>query len=82
MSAARTNRAHASPAGDQVHPDLRVLEPDPSAVQRRRTIDDLFVAAMVVLSIVFAVGMMKFIFSPAAKTVSNATTSSSHASGP
>ena len=82
MSVASTNRVQSSPAVGEDEPGLSVLESDPTLAQRRRATDDLFVAATVVLSIVFAIALARYVLSPAVKTVTNATTSSSHAGGP
>jgi len=82
LSGPGISRRSASPEIRPVQPDLRVVETDPKAVQRRRAIDDLWIAVAVVLLIVFMLGFMRFILSPAAKTVTNATTQSAGAGGP
>jgi hypothetical protein len=82
MTPTNASRRPASPNGEPVQPDLQVLEADPKSVQRRRTTDNLLIAGVLVLLSVFMVGMMRYVLSPAVKTVTNATTGSSGAGGP
>ena len=82
MTATNASRRPASPNGEPVGPDLQVLEADPKTVQRRRTMDNLLIAGVLVLLSVFMIGMMRYVLSPAVKTATNATTSSARAGGP
>jgi hypothetical protein len=82
MTATNVSRRAASPTGEPVQPDLHVLEPDAKAAQRRRRTDNLIIAGVLVLLSVFMIGMMRYVLSPAVKTVTNATTGSSGAGGP
>lgn len=82
MSGPSISRRSASPPVQPVQPDLHVVESDPKAGQRRRAVDNLWIAAAVVLLSVFMLGLMRFVLSPAVKTVTNATTHSTGAGGP
>lgn len=82
MSAASISRRPASPESRPVPPELQVVESDPKAAQRRRAVDNLWIAAAVVLLSVFMIGLIRFVLSPAVKTVTNATAQSTGAGGP
>jgi hypothetical protein len=45
-------------------------------------VDNLWIAAAMVLLSVFMIGLMRYVLSPAVKTVTNATTHSTGAGGP
>ena len=82
MRGTSSSRRPVSTEGQPVQPDLRVLEVDPKTVQHRLAVDNFFIAGVVVLLAVFMIGVMKYVLSPAVKTATNATTSSSRAGGP
>ena len=82
MSGTSPSRRPASTERQPVQPDLHVLEPDPKTAQRRRAMDNLVIAVTLVLLGVFMIGLMKYVLSPAVRTVTKATTSSSGPSGP
>jgi hypothetical protein len=82
LSAPSISRRAASPETQPAHPPLHVVETDPKAAQRRRAIDNLWIAAAVVLLSVFMIGLTRYVLSPAVKTVTNATTHSTGAGGP
>jgi hypothetical protein len=56
-----------------VQSDTRAPEPGLRVLQRRRAMDNLFIAAMVVLWSVFAFEMVKYVLAPAARTATSAT---------
>jgi hypothetical protein len=82
LSAPSISRRSASRETQPVQPPLQVVESDPRAAQRRRSIDNLWIAAAMVLLSVFMIGLMRYVLSPAVKTVTNATTHSTGAGGP
>jgi hypothetical protein len=69
--------ARAYPATDRARPELRIIKGDFKAAQRRRRMDDLFLAVMIACMSVFAIALFGYVLWPATSTVTRATARSS-----
>lgn len=73
MNAVSSSHAHVSPELEHIEPNLRVVESDPKVARRIRVGNQWFLVTTIVLSVLFAIGFMKYVVDPVTSTLASSS---------